>query len=153
MSQVTEAERVRRAHQRGARLHGAPYVASDSGSDGQCEICGARGRRDLDHCHKHDTARGLVCRSCNATMKGVDARIWATVPFGPYARVAQKLADPASWPEESPRYLVYAGRCQGCIDRAIEVLTVQTVSRARTTILLEVVAMIDQSGMERSHGE
>ncbi len=40
-----------------------------------CEVCGVRfskGRgptyRNVDHCHTHDTYRGVICRNCNIAL-------------------------------------------------------------------------------------
>ena len=34
-------------------------------ANGQCEICGSQENLHFDHCHKHLTARGILCCSCN----------------------------------------------------------------------------------------
>ena len=41
------------------------YVALIEHQEGRCDICGKLGSLDLDHDHKDETVRGLLCRSCN----------------------------------------------------------------------------------------
>lgn len=37
-------------------------------SDGTCEICGDEADLVVDHCHKDDHVRGLLCRDCNLAL-------------------------------------------------------------------------------------
>ena len=56
---------------------GLPYKTTMKASKGACQLCHLQGRRQVDHCHRHGTVRGLVCGRCNIHLAYVDTEAGA----------------------------------------------------------------------------
>ncbi|MFT2017701.1 endonuclease VII domain-containing protein [Streptomyces sp. 796.1] len=65
-SAADHERRVRRVYGLGA----GEYDALLAAQDGRCAICGGvrRQRLSVDHCHRTNLVRGLLCRMCNGRL-------------------------------------------------------------------------------------
>ncbi|WP_043470342.1 endonuclease VII domain-containing protein [Kitasatospora sp. MBT66] len=97
-----------RASSRAARLQAAyglsaqDYQALFEAQGGRCAICRETRRTNLavDHCHKTEAIRGLLCQRCNGQLLARGARDRPEV----LRRAADYLEDYPAWKVLGPRY-------------------------------------------------
>jgi hypothetical protein len=98
----------RRAAAREARilarygLSSRDYARLFEAQGGRCAICQETRRSylSIDHCHKTEAIRGLLCRRCNGTLLARGARDRPDV----LRRAAAYLEDYPAWRVLGPRY-------------------------------------------------
>ncbi|MCX4685457.1 endonuclease VII domain-containing protein [Kitasatospora purpeofusca] len=98
----------RQASSRGARLQATyglsaeDYQALFEAQDGRCAICLETRRTNLavDHCHKTEAIRGLLCQRCNGQLLARGARDRPEV----LRRAADYLEDYPAWKVLGPRF-------------------------------------------------
>lgn len=64
-----QAQRKGRKRNHGRSGHGLTQREAREYKEGKaCEICGARDRLVVDHCHKTGVIRGVLCSNCNTAI-------------------------------------------------------------------------------------
>ncbi|MFD8594570.1 endonuclease VII domain-containing protein [Kitasatospora sp. NPDC059646] len=103
----------RRAASRGARLQATYGLTAEEyqrlfeAQGGACAICQETRRTNLavDHCHKTQALRGLLCQRCNGQLLARGARDRPEV----LRRAADYLEDYPAWKVLGPRYAPEGG--------------------------------------------
>ncbi|MGW2539333.1 endonuclease VII domain-containing protein [Kitasatospora sp. NPDC001574] len=98
----------RQASSRASRLQATYGLSADDyqalfeAQDGRCAICRETRRTNLavDHCHKTEAIRGLLCQRCNGQLLARGARDRPEV----LRRAADYLEDFPAWRVLGPRY-------------------------------------------------
>lgn len=108
---------TRRAASRNARIEktygltAEEYQVLFEAQDGRCAICRETRKTNLavDHCHKTEAIRGLLCARCNGQLLARGARDRPEV----LRRAADYLEDFPAWKVLGPRYTFDKGNDNG----------------------------------------